>query len=165
MVRSRAGLITLSDAGKTGGCIGLGWRILRPLARLLRPGASLVAVLGVAMLLAATGCKESSPHSSSNRSSGTAAGTGQEAPWIKASPNPVPAGTGSETTTVSWSTEDGSIGQVYLLGPSQVEKLFTGGRSGAKEAPWIKKGGKYEFLLYAGTDHQTVLARVTVTKE
>jgi hypothetical protein len=55
--------------------------------------------------------------------------------------------------------------QVYLLGPSGAEKLFTSGRSGAKEAPWINKGAKYEFLLYAGTDHKTVLARVTVTKE
>jgi hypothetical protein len=48
---------------------------------------------------------------------------------------------------------------------AHVEKPFTAGRSGAKEAPWIHKGARYEFLLYAGTDHKTVLARVTVTKE
>jgi hypothetical protein len=47
----------------------------------------------------------------------------------------------------------------------KVEKLFSEGRSGKKEAPWIGKARKYEFLLYAGKDHQTVLARVTVTKD
>ena len=31
------------------------------------------------------------------------------------------------------------------------------------KAPWIAQGGKYEFLLYAGREHQTVLARVMVT--
>jgi hypothetical protein len=123
------------------------------------------AVLVLAMLLAAAGCKDRAPGVSSTEPPGNAAATQPSAPWIKADPNPVPAGPGAGTTTISWNTGDGSMGQVYLLGPAQVEKHFTSGRSGSKAAPWIHRGGKYEFLLYAGTDHKTVLARVTVTKE
>jgi dTDP-4-amino-4,6-dideoxygalactose transaminase/glycosyltransferase involved in cell wall biosynthesis len=34
--------------------------------------------------------------------------------WIRATPNPVPRGEGAGTTTISWSTGDGSWGEVYL---------------------------------------------------
>jgi len=153
------------DKRKVEGLSGLGWRVPWPFARVARPRGVLGAVIVLVGFLVATGCGDSSPDTTSKGSSGTLATNQAGGAWIKADPNPVPAGKDPGTTTISWNTGNGATGEVYLLGPVQVEKLFTGGRSGSKKAPWIRKGGKYEFLLYAGKDHQTVLARVTVTKE
>jgi hypothetical protein len=129
------------------------------------------AALLLAMLLAAAGCKDRPPDTGPTGPI-TPAATHPAGPWIKAEPNPVPPGTAPGTTTISWSTGDGSKGQVYVVRPLKDEKspkedkLFVAGPSGTHAAPWInKKGGKYEFVLYAGTEHKKVLASVTVTRE
>jgi len=86
-------------------------------------------------------------------------------PSITATPNPVPAGEGKfGTTTVTWDTGDGSIGEVYVSVNGAAEKLFAGNRSkGSLEAAWIGKGD-HEFRLYAGKEHKTLLASVRVTR-
>ncbi len=84
-------------------------------------------------------------------------------PWIKADPNPVSVAAGKGTTTISWDSGDGTMAQVYLVNAKQEETLFSGGATGSQAAPWIAKGGKYEFRLYAGKEHKTILARVSVT--
>ena len=88
-------------------------------------------------------------------------------PTITASPNPVPVGAEKKgTTTITWDTGDGSQGQVYFSVNNKEEKLWLDNRSkGSQEAPWIKKGAVYEFRLYAGRDHEKVLASVTVTAQ
>jgi small neutral amino acid transporter SnatA (MarC family) len=86
-------------------------------------------------------------------------------PWIKADPNPVPVATGQGTTTVTWDSGDGAMAQVYLVNSKQEETLFSGGATGSQAAAWIAKGGKYEFRLYAGKEHKTILARVSVTSQ
>jgi hypothetical protein len=44
------------------------------------------------------------------------------------------------------------------------EKLFAGlAPRGSQDAAWIAQG-QYEFRLYAGKEHQKVLASVTVTR-
>ena len=86
-------------------------------------------------------------------------------PQITATPNPVPAGTEKlGTTTITWDTGDGSVGEVYVSDNGKAEKLFAGNRrNGALEAKWIGKG-EYEFRLYAGKEHKTILASVKVTR-
>jgi hypothetical protein len=127
-------------------------------------------VMGVAMLLLAlvlsysVGCSKSSEKSTDQ--TGAMSSTAAAAcAWIKAEPNPVPAGSGMGTTKISWDTGNGSAAQVYLLVANQPETLFAAGHKGEKDAPWISKGHRYEFLLYASTDHQRVLARITVTRD
>jgi hypothetical protein len=84
---------------------------------------------------------------------------------ITANPNPVPAGPGFGTSTISWNTADGSHGQVYVVEGSNAEKLFADDTvQGSLDAPWIGSGGAYEFRLYAGKDHQKLLASVRVVR-
>jgi hypothetical protein len=87
------------------------------------------------------------------------------APTIKANPNPAPAGTTKfATTTISWDTGDGSLGEVYVSVNGGPEKRFSGALAkGSQEAPWIGKGD-HEFRLYAGKEHKTLLATVKVTR-
>jgi len=84
---------------------------------------------------------------------------------ITASPNPIPADANKfGKTVISWDTGDNSLGEVYVSTNGEAEKRFTGALAkGSQEATWIGKG-EYVFRLYAGKDHKTVLATVTVTR-
>ena len=108
------------------------------------------------VLLACAGCSQSKT---------TPPAAAVSAPSITASPNPVPAGPGKfGTTTITWDTGDGSLGDVYVSVNGAPEKLFAGQRKkGSLEAAWIGKGD-HEFRLYAGKEHKTVLASVKVTR-
>jgi hypothetical protein len=44
------------------------------------------------------------------------------------------------------------------------ESLFAAGASGSQDANWIRTGSTYEFRLYGGTDHATVLRSIKVTR-
>jgi hypothetical protein len=83
---------------------------------------------------------------------------------ITASPNPVPAGQELGTTTITWNTGDGRNGQVYVSIDGGPEVSFTGGPSGSGAAPWIQVEKTYEFRLYAGTEHATLLSKTQVTR-
>jgi len=84
---------------------------------------------------------------------------------ITASPNPVPTGGGPGNTTITWNTAGGTDGQVYVSVDGGPESIFTAGPSGSTPAPWIQAGKTYEFRLYAGTEHATVLAKTQVTSQ
>ena len=87
---------------------------------------------------------------------------GKAAPQITATPNPVPAD--STTTTITWDTGDGTAGEVYVSPNGAAEKRFAGARKqGSQDATWIRQG-EYEFRLYAGKEHKTMLASVKVTR-
>src|SRR5437016_9540881 len=105
------------------------------------------AVLAIALVID-VGCSNRRDSSTPNvsSSSGSAA---QGKARISAEPNPVPAGTDQfGTTTVTWDTSDGSIGEVYVSVNGEPEKLFAGNRAkGSLEAKWIGKG-EYDFRLY-----------------
>ena len=88
----------------------------------------------------------------------------QTAATIQAQPNPVPAGDGLGTTTIVWKTGDGSQGQVYVSEDGAEDKLFDAGTEGSTPAPWIRAASTYEFRLYAGTNHKTLLGSVKVTR-
>jgi hypothetical protein len=83
--------------------------------------------------------------------------------WIIATPNPVPAGRGPGKTIVNWYTGDGSPGQVYVSIGGGPEKLFSAHPS--HQEATISSKGEYEFRLYAGTDHTTLLGTVKVTRD
>lgn len=119
-------------------------------------------VFAVALCLATSGCSNQAENSHANSVVPQVA-----APWIKAEPNPVPSQAGSDkgTTTISWDAGDGSNAEVYLQVAGKPDQLFSGGSRYKKDATWIKKGTKYEFVLFAGSEHKTELARVAVSGE
>lgn len=82
---------------------------------------------------------------------------------ISADPNPVPAGSGVGTTTITWSAPEGSYNQVWVTvgGPNV---LFAEGAPSSAEAPWIVAGNTYTFKLYQGVGHSVLLDQVTVTR-
>jgi hypothetical protein len=88
---------------------------------------------------------------------------GSTDPWIIATPNPVPAGRGHGKTIVNWHTGDGARGQVYVSIGGGPEELFSSNPS--HQEATIDSKNKYEFRLYAGTDHATLLATVKVTRD
>lgn len=83
---------------------------------------------------------------------------------ISAFPNPVPSGSGVGTTTIIWTTGNGSFGQVWVSINGATEVLFTQGSSGASPAPWILSGVSYVFTIYQGTGHSVALGQITVTR-
>jgi len=86
------------------------------------------------------------------------------APWIDATPNPVPTGSDNGTTTISWDTRGGGTGHVYVLtGDSPPERLFASGERGRHDAPWIQRGKTYTFRLHLKLGTPAV-ASVTVAQ-
>jgi hypothetical protein len=85
--------------------------------------------------------------------------------WIKADPNPVPAGAEKfGKTTITWDTGGAPAGEVYVLTNGKEEKKFSGAKAkGSQEATWIGKG-EYEFKLYEGKEHTKVLGTVKVVR-
>jgi len=90
--------------------------------------------------------------------------TGPFDPALTADPNPVPPGEDAGKTTISWQTGNGTMGEVYVVTNSNPETLFAQGPKGQAEAPWIVADSIYEFRLYSGIEHKTILRRVTVTR-
>src|SRR4051794_23933483 len=118
------------------------------------------------LLLAAllvVGCKRAAPPQQGGQD--TTGKQQQSAASITANPNPVPPGEEKfGKTTVSWDTGDGTPGEVYVSTNGGEEKRFSGAKAkGTQEAAWIGKG-QYDFRLYAGKEHKTVLAAVTVKR-
>src|SRR5437899_8368797 len=76
-------------------------------------GLAAGVVLGGALVVGYFNWKRNPTTASDTRSANSTAPKG--APTITATPNPVPAGEGKfGTTTVTWDTGDGSIGEVYV---------------------------------------------------
>lgn len=84
---------------------------------------------------------------------------------LAADPNPVVTVAGQGTTFITWSTGDGSVGEVWVSQDGGSETLFATGTEGTQEAPWIMQHSTYDFRLYAGTMHDNMLAAVSVTTE
>lgn len=79
---------------------------------------------------------------------------------LRADPNPVPPGDPKGKTMITWDTGSDAIGEVYVVNAG-IEKLFSSGRQGTQDAPWIVPGPN-EFRLYDQADHK-LLAQLTVT--
>jgi tRNA (mo5U34)-methyltransferase len=85
-------------------------------------------------------------------------------PTIMALPNPVPPGEGAGTTTITWNTGDGTVGQVYVSADGGEESIFGHSPQSSEAATWIQTGSTYQFRLYTGTERENLLAETTVTR-
>lgn len=96
---------------------------------------------------------------------GADSSTVERQPFIRATPNPVPAESGLEpgSSTIEWSTGDNSVGWIFLRTAGQKEVFFASGPSGAKPVAWIQRNLAYRFTLYSGKRRKKKLASVTVT--
>ena len=117
-------------------------------------GAVVLLLTGLALIVVACG----------GSGGGTGSSSAPTGASIQAQPNPVPASDGLGTTTVVWSTGDGSQGQVYVSEDGGEDRLFDAGTQGSTQAPWIRAGSTYEFRLFAGSDHKTLLGSVKVSR-
>jgi hypothetical protein len=123
-------------------------------------------LLSLVVACALSACSSSEPpaadtHPSVQSTAPQASGGGT----ISATPNPAPAGPQDlAETTVTWKTADETPGEVYVATNNGSETLFARGSSGSLKAPWIQSKATYEFRLYAGTEHRTMLAKVDVTR-
>ena len=95
--------------------------------------------------------------------SGARTAQAEQPPFITATPNPVPAGTGQGSTLLRWNAGTNS-GQVFLAGDRGKETLFAGSPRGQQQADWINSGGVYEFRLYQGENREKLVAKVQVTR-
>lgn len=126
--------------------------------KLLRRANSTVLIAAALLLLSACGGGTTPTTSTVPLPAGSVAS-------ISATPNPVPAGTGKSSTTVTWDTGDDSIGRVYVSVNGGPEKLFADNRpSGSHTAKFIAKG-VYEFRLYRKKRPGEVVARVKVQRQ
>jgi hypothetical protein len=126
-----------------------------------------VVVVCLALAFTHAACKRESGDDAAGGASKNPAASAAKGAVLTARPNPVPAGTGSGpgSTTLTWGTDDKSFNQVYVSVNEGPDKLVAQGGPGSQEVPWIHPGPKYKFRLYAGKEHQAVLATVDVTKE
>ena len=86
---------------------------------------------------------------------------------LTATPNPVPAGSGTGTTIIAWRTTDIPSEQVhvYVIGLDGKETLFATGSEGSQAAPWITTDVPVEFRLYSGSGaKRKLLDKITVTR-
>ena len=67
---------------------------------------------------------------------------------IWADPNPLPVSDSKGRTTVSWSTGNGNLGEVYVVSDGRTEVLFAQQSQGSIDIDWIQSGVRYEFRLY-----------------
>jgi FkbM family methyltransferase len=85
------------------------------------------------------------------------------APFIWATPNPVPGGDGAGTTMVHWDTRS-ATGEVSISVNGDEERLFFRSPKGSRSAPWINAWGTYEFRLYVDSGRSELLDQVSVTR-
>ena len=88
-----------------------------------------------------------------------------EQPFIRATPQRVPALTGPGRTTIEWSTGDGSLGWVSVSAGGAPESSFVVEAEGWQDAPWIVQGVEYRFTLYADERRTRPLDSVVVTTQ
>lgn len=128
--------------------------------RARRTAATLRRFVVPAALLLLTNCA-SSPQGDRAASDNRAVRL-QSFATIEAAPNPVPAGQNVGTTTITWTTGNYSVGQVYVSVDGGPEKLFARGSAGAAEAAWVTPDSACEFRLYTDAEPRALLATVTV---
>jgi len=118
-----------------------------------------IAAMAALVLLVSCGTSQSAARPTASSAPSSAARA-----TISAEPNPVPPGADLGTTIITWRTGDGRPGQVYVSQDGGSETLFAAGPDGSEQANWIRAGSKYDFRLYAGIDHTSMLGSVEVTR-
>jgi hypothetical protein len=73
-----------------------------------------------------------------------------------------PANSRKGSAMVTWHTTDGSPGRIYVSHDGGAEVLFAQGSDGAKNAPWIAAGSRYQFRLYTTSSGSIPAETVTI---
>jgi len=118
---------------------------------------SITLLLGLSVCLLLSACP---------RPQQTASSPGAK-PILSASPNPVPADDLDQplgTTTITWDTGNGAIGDLYVKVDREPEVFMARGPSGKQEVRWIQFDSFYEFRLYA-KKRSKLLARLEVVRD
>lgn len=68
------------------------------------------------------------------------------------------------TTTITWDTGTGALGDLYVKVDREPEKFITRAASGSNEVRWIQFDSVYEFRLY-DKKRSKLLATLTVTRD
>jgi len=84
---------------------------------------------------------------------------------LSVAPLPTAADPAPGTPQVTWSTGDGSPGEVTVSSAGSKEALFASGADGSAPAPWISVGRSYVFRLYSIISGHRLLARLKVGQE
>ena len=130
-------------------------------------GSSVVSKLAILLLLVAAMDAVSlwSPSAEGGTAQGGAfaskAQSSGKGPSITATPERVNTDGKLGSSSIRWSTGDGSIGFVYVSVNGGVRTPFASGAAGSQTASWIK-AGTYIFELYADAERHALLASVTV---
>ncbi len=74
--------------------------------------------------------------------------------FLKADPNPVPAGNAPGKTTITWQTGSEAEADIYYF-DGNTENLFATGAKGSKVADFIQPGSN-EFRFYNKGEHKLV---------
>ncbi|ABX07917.1 peptidase M23B (plasmid) [Herpetosiphon aurantiacus DSM 785] len=82
---------------------------------------------------------------------------------LQATPNPIPASTILESSTIRWNT-GGIFGQVYVSKDGAPEVLMTQGVSGVDSPSWFSPGSEYRFRLYGGSQKAILLKELIVRR-
>jgi hypothetical protein len=84
---------------------------------------------------------------------------------LSVAPIPTAADPSPGTPHVTWSTGNGSPGEVTVSSAGSKEALFASGPDGSASAPWISAGRSYVFRLYSIVSGHRLLARLKVGQE
>ena len=114
------------------------------LARTISRGTALCLILAGLFVI---GCgRPSSPDSAAPVPPASENNAREVGVVLRAAPNPVPGGTETGTTTITWQTGSESAADIYYFNGKD-ETLFASGPRGSKEATFIRPGSN-EFRLY-----------------
>jgi hypothetical protein len=83
-------------------------------------------------------------------------------PQLSVAPIPTATDPSPGIPQVSWSTGNGSPGEVTVSFSGTKETLFAQGPEGTTPAPWISAGTVYVFRLYSTISRRRLLARLAV---
>jgi hypothetical protein len=86
------------------------------------------------------------------------------APVLSVSPIPNAAKPSGVTPQVTWSTGNGSPGNVMVTTNGTQETLFAYGAEGTKPVPWLSAGNTYVLRLYSIAPRRRLLARLRIDK-
>ena len=136
--------------------------MLKERKRPLATGISCVAAICLVVCFFVVGCGRPSPDSTASSPPAPADKPTVTGVVLKADPNPVPGGTETGKTIITWQTGSEAEADIYYVSGTE-ETLFATGPRGSKEASFLRPGPT-EFRLYNKGQHKLV-TQLTVTME
>ncbi len=98
-------------------------------------------------------------------SASSAAATARSGVLLNVAPVPTAAHPHPGTPMITWSTGNGSPGELTVAPAESKELLVAASAEGSVAAPWIAAGDVYVFRLYSTGSGRKLLARLTVGRQ